>query len=81
LIEVVDEGPGMSPENAARAIERFHRAGKGTGGTGLGLPIVDAIAAAHGGRAEILTELGTGTTIRITLPLPDARGAAANGTL
>ncbi|MER7542053.1 sensor histidine kinase [Actinomadura sp.] len=70
LIEVADEGPGMSPDDAARAFERFHRADKGTGGTGLGLPIVDAIAAAHGGRAEIRSELGVGTAIRITLPHP-----------
>ncbi|MEU5991973.1 HAMP domain-containing sensor histidine kinase [Spirillospora sp. NPDC047418] len=75
LIEVADEGPGMSPENAARAFERFHRAGKGTGGTGLGLPIVDAIAAAHGGRAEIRTAPGAGTTVRVTLPMADGGGS------
>lgn len=68
LIEVTDEGPGMSPENAARAFERFHRAEQGSTGTGLGLPIVAAIAAAHGGRAELLSEPGKGTTVRITLP-------------
>ncbi|MFA1540425.1 sensor histidine kinase [Actinomadura monticuli] len=71
LIEVADEGPGMSPENAARAFERFHRGGTGTGGTGLGLPIAAAIAAAHGGRAELRSEPGTGTTVRITLPMAD----------
>ncbi|MFA1548818.1 sensor histidine kinase [Actinomadura chokoriensis] len=70
LIEVADEGPGMSPENAARAFERFHRAGKGVGGTGLGLPIVAAIAAAHGGRADLRSEPGTGTTVRVTFPQP-----------
>ncbi|CNG02974.1 two-component system response phosphate sensor kinase%2C PhoR [Mycobacterium tuberculosis] len=75
LIEVADEGPGMSPEDAARAFERFHRAGKGAGGTGLGLPIVDAIAAAHGGRAEIRTAPGAGTTVRVTLPMADGRGS------
>lgn len=75
LIEVADEGPGMSPEDAARAFERFHRAEKGTGGTGLGLPIVDAIAAAHGGRAEIRTAPGAGTTVRVTLPMADGGGS------
>ncbi|NDU71719.1 HAMP domain-containing protein [Actinomadura sp. DSM 109109] len=61
LIEVADEGPGMSPEDAARAFERFHRGPRG--GTGLGLPIV----AAHGGRAELLSAPSRGTTVRITL--------------
>jgi two-component system OmpR family sensor kinase len=70
LIEVADEGPGMSPEDTARAFERFHRAekaGSGLGGTGLGLPIVAAIAAAHGGRAELLSAQSKGTIVRITL--------------
>ena len=71
LIEVADEGPGMSAEDAARAFERFHRAGRGTSGTGLGLPIVAAIAAAHGGRAELRSAPGAGTTVRVTLPMPD----------
>ncbi|MFD0683705.1 sensor histidine kinase [Actinomadura fibrosa] len=68
VIEVTDEGPGMSPDDAARAFERFHRAEQGTTGAGLGLPIVAAIAAAHGGRAELLSAPGQGTTVRITLP-------------
>ncbi|TDD94174.1 HAMP domain-containing histidine kinase [Actinomadura rubrisoli] len=68
VIEVTDEGPGMSPADAARAFERFHRAEQGTTGTGLGLPIVAAIAAAHGGRADLLSEPAKGTTVRITLP-------------
>ncbi|MFI0354573.1 sensor histidine kinase [Actinomadura sp. 9N407] len=67
-IEVIDEGPGMSAGDAARAFERFHRSGEGTTGAGLGLPIVTAIAAAHGGRAELLSSPGKGTTVRVTLP-------------
>ncbi|MFG2021063.1 sensor histidine kinase [Actinomadura geliboluensis] len=73
LIEVADEGPGMSAEDAARAFERFHRAGREQAGTGLGLPIVAAIAAAHGGRAELRSAPGAGTTVRVTLPAPDGR--------
>ncbi|QKW32888.1 HAMP domain-containing histidine kinase [Actinomadura sp. NAK00032] len=73
LIEVADEGPGMSAEDAARAFERFHRAGQGTAGTGLGLPIVAAIAAAHGGRAELRSAPGAGTTVRVTFPVADGR--------
>ncbi|TMR33334.1 sensor histidine kinase [Actinomadura geliboluensis] len=73
LIEVADEGPGMSAEDAARAFERFHRAGREQAGTGLGLPIVAAIAAAHGGRAELRSAPGAGTTVRVTLPVLDGR--------
>ncbi|WP_026412628.1 sensor histidine kinase [Actinomadura oligospora] len=66
VLEVADEGPGMSPEDAARAFERFHSGG--TSGAGLGLPIVAAIAAGHGGRAELFSAPGSGTTVRVTLP-------------
>ncbi|XVQ11212.1 sensor histidine kinase [Spirillospora sp. CA-255316] len=68
ILEVADEGPGMAPEDAARAFERFHRSEHEGEGAGLGLPIVAAIAAAHGGHAELLSAPGTGTTVRITLP-------------
>lgn len=68
VIEVTDDGPGMPPADAARAFERFHRAGHGAPGTGLGLPIVAAIAAAHGGRAELFSAPSRGTTVRIVLP-------------
>jgi signal transduction histidine kinase len=128
LIEVADAGPGMSPEDAARAFDRFHRAtdradddghgldfraadgragdgqasdggasdgqagagqasdgsaraapaGRGQpggaaqrrygAGSGLGLSIVQAIAAAHGGRATLESWAGQGTRVRIWLP-------------
>ncbi|TDD35253.1 HAMP domain-containing histidine kinase [Actinomadura sp. KC06] len=68
LIEVTDQGPGMPPEDAARAFERFHRTDQNSPGAGLGLPIVAAIAAAHGGRAELLSEPSRGTTVRLTFP-------------
>ncbi|GLZ16187.1 two-component sensor histidine kinase [Actinomadura sp. NBRC 104425] len=67
LVEVADQGPGMAPEDAARAFERFHRAGDGSSGTGLGLPIVAAIAAAHGGRAQLLSKPGRGTVVSVAL--------------
>jgi signal transduction histidine kinase len=66
VLEVADEGPGMNPEEAARAFDRFHHAPGG--GTGLGLAIVAAIAAAHGGRAMLRSAPGSGTTVRIELP-------------
>ncbi len=70
VLEVIDEGPGMDPEEAARAFDRFHHSS--AGGTGLGLAIVAAIAAAHGGRAMLRSVPGAGTTVRIELP-PDGQ--------
>jgi two-component system, OmpR family, sensor kinase len=75
VLSVRDEGPGMSPDDAARAFDRFHRADssrtRASGGSGLGLSIVAAIVAAHGGRAELDAAPGTGTTVRILLPAID----------
>jgi two-component system OmpR family sensor kinase len=72
LIEVRDEGPGMSKEDAARAFERFWRAdpsrARDSGGAGLGLAIVSAITEAHGGTAEVVTAPGEGATFRIRIP-------------
>jgi signal transduction histidine kinase len=79
LLEVADAGPGMSPQDAARAFDRFHRAadrgddvaqqdGVRSGGSGLGLSIVAAIAHAHGGRATLESEAGYGTKVRVWLP-------------
>jgi two-component system, OmpR family, sensor kinase len=74
VLEVRDQGPGMSAETASRAFERFYRAdpsrSRHHGGSGLGLAIVGAIVAAHGGVATIDSIEGRGTTVRIILPLP-----------
>jgi two-component system OmpR family sensor kinase len=68
FIEVADEGTGMTEADAARAFDRFHRAGHSArGGSGLGLSIVAAIAAAHGGRAALRSAPGAGTTVRVEL--------------
>jgi two-component system, OmpR family, sensor kinase len=76
VLEVRDRGPGLAPEHAARAFERFFRAdpsrARASGGSGLGLSIVAAIAAAHGGRAEVESEPGEGAIFRIALPLSGA---------
>jgi len=72
VIEVRDEGPGMSAEEAAHAFDRFWRADpsrtRESGGAGLGLAIVSAITAAHGGTAEVDTAPGEGATFRIRIP-------------
>jgi signal transduction histidine kinase len=67
VLEVTDDGPGMEPEQAGRAFDRFHHASGGDG-SGLGLAIVAAITAAHGGRAMLRSAPGRGTTVRVELP-------------
>lgn len=78
VVEVADEGPGMAPEVAARVFERFFRAdsarSRHSGGSGLGLSIVDATVRAHGGSVSVDSAEGKGTTIRIAIPLHDAAG-------
>jgi two-component system OmpR family sensor kinase len=81
VIEVADEGPGMPNDDTSRVFERFWRADpsrtRASGGAGLGLAIVAAIADAHGGRAEVKSTAGLGSTFRVhlprTLPTPPAQ--------
>ncbi|HEY6275246.1 MAG TPA: HAMP domain-containing sensor histidine kinase [Streptosporangiaceae bacterium] len=75
ILEVADQGPGLTREQAERAFERFYRADQArartTGGAGLGLAIVAALVSAHGGTVGVDSEPGQGATFRITLPLAD----------
>jgi two-component system, OmpR family, sensor kinase len=72
-IAVADSGPGLSPEQTDHVFERFYRAdesrARASGGAGLGLAIVAAVAAAHGGRAAVGAAPGGGARFRIELPL------------
>jgi signal transduction histidine kinase len=74
LVSVVDQGIGIAPEHLNKLFERFFRASsdrrRDAGGTGLGLPIAEAIVRAHGGRIWAESTLGSGTTLAFTLPLP-----------
>jgi signal transduction histidine kinase len=67
---VRDSGPGIAPEDRERIFERFVRGagGRRAGGAGLGLAIVRAIATAHGGRVELGSFTGDGTTVTIVVP-------------
>ena len=73
-IEVRDDGPGFPAEFLPHAFERFRRPDSGRsrddGGAGLGLAIVQAVAAAHGGVAAARNKPGGGAVV--TLHLPDA---------
>ncbi|HVX21508.1 MAG TPA: HAMP domain-containing sensor histidine kinase [Acidimicrobiales bacterium] len=76
VVEVADRGPGMTEDQAAHAFERFYRAdpsrSRAHGGAGLGLSIVAAIVAAHGGRVTAAARPGGGTTMTVVLPaVPD----------
>jgi len=65
-LRVEDNGPGIPPEARERVFDIFYSTRKG--GTGLGLAIVARIARNHGGRVEIDSEPGEGTTVRVLLP-------------
>ncbi|MGO8896679.1 MAG: sensor histidine kinase [Streptosporangiaceae bacterium] len=71
LLEVTDAGQGMDAEAAARAFDRFYRGGhdgKDAHGSGLGLSIVQAIAAAHGGHAMLKSAPRVGTSVQVWIP-------------
>jgi two-component system phosphate regulon sensor histidine kinase PhoR len=72
-IAVIDQGPGIAREHLPRLFERFYRVDRARsremGGTGLGLAIVKHIAHVHGGRVEVESEPGKGSTFRIILPI------------
>jgi signal transduction histidine kinase len=68
VIEVSDTGRGIDEENLTRVFSPFYTTTEG--GTGLGLPSVRRIAQAHGGRVEVRSEPGRGSTFTVHLPLP-----------
>ncbi|WP_176731553.1 sensor histidine kinase [Micromonospora rhizosphaerae] len=71
-IAVADQGIGIAPNEVDRIFERFYRAdqarSRATGGTGLGLAIVKHIASNHGGRVDVASTLGGGSTFTLRLP-------------
>ncbi|MBX7265083.1 ATP-binding protein [Micromonospora sp. Llam7] len=71
-IAVADQGIGIAPTDVDRIFERFYRAdqarSRATGGTGLGLAIVKHIASNHGGRVDVASTLGGGSTFTLRLP-------------
>ena len=69
-VHVVDQGPGIDPDDQQRIFERFERARNGQGGTGLGLAIARRLARSMGG--DILLESAPGEGARFSLVLPAA---------
>jgi two-component system OmpR family sensor kinase len=78
---VRDEGTGIAPEEQQRIFHRFARGRdrltSASEGTGLGLAIVDAIAVAHGGRTELDSALGRGSTFSLVIPIEPPPEASA----
>jgi len=72
VLEVRDTGIGIPSRDVPRVVERFYRVDRArsreTGGTGLGLAIAKHVADNHGASLDIQSELGAGTTIRVTFP-------------
>lgn len=79
-IEVQDQGSGIPPDAIDRVFERFYRVdadrSRARGGTGIGLSIVKHVAQAHGGSVAVTSELGSGSTFVLQLPVsaPRERG-------
>ncbi len=66
VITVSDSGPGIPPDELPQLFARYRSTR--VGGTGLGLPMVKAIAAAHGGRVEVRSSPGSGASFSLHLP-------------
>jgi two-component system, OmpR family, sensor kinase len=70
-LAVLDEGPGVDPEERERVFERFYRGGAsgGTAGTGLGLSVVEALARRWGGEVSLENRPEGGARVEVRLPL------------
>jgi signal transduction histidine kinase len=73
LISIADRGIGVRPAEQGKIFDKFYRAGDSlvheTKGSGLGLPLVRHIMEAHGGRVEVTSDPGQGSTFTLVLPV------------
>jgi signal transduction histidine kinase len=70
-ITVADNGPGIAPDEQAQVFNRFHRVGgnaRGDAAFGLGLPLTRQFVEAHGGKVELESKAGKGTTVTLRVP-------------
>ncbi|GMA25190.1 two-component sensor histidine kinase [Luteimicrobium album] len=81
VVDVVDEGPGIDPEDRGRIFDRFQRGSataqlgsSSTGGTGIGLAIVRWAVDLHGGTIEVADDGAGGARMRLRLPVHARRG-------
>ncbi len=76
LLEVIDNGVGIDPEDLPRLVDRFYRTSAARGaqiqGAGIGLSVVHAVAERHEGHLEVSSRPGEGTVARLRLPLVTA---------
>jgi two-component system OmpR family sensor kinase len=83
-LSVSDSGPGLTEQEAAQVFERFYRVDssrtRASGGVGLGLSIVSAVAEAHGGSAGARPTPGGGATFVVAIPLAANGARSVNGT-
>jgi two-component system OmpR family sensor kinase len=83
-VDVSDQGPGLTRDQATRVFERFYRAdgsrSRNAGGSGLGLSIVAGIVTAHDGRVTVSSPEGGGASFRVDLPLATGPDDGAPGT-
>jgi len=78
-VEIADTGAGIAPDILGRIFDPFFTTKPVGKGTGLGLSLSYGIVQKHGGRIEVRSEVGVGTTFRISLPLdPQATDSGAN---
>ena len=70
LIEIVDTGSGLTPEECERLFTPYYTTKQH--GTGLGLAVVQSVISDHGGTISVESEAGVGTTFRIELPIKPA---------
>jgi two-component system, NtrC family, sensor kinase len=71
LVQVRDTGIGIAPENMTKIFDPFFTTKDVGRGTGLGLAVCYGILSDHGGRLDVRSTIGTGTTFTITLPIAD----------
>jgi len=75
VLQVIDDGPGIRPEERIRIFERFYRSAfssNGIAGAGLGLSIAQWIVRSHGGDIRVQGSQGNGSTFEVTLPLSES---------
>jgi signal transduction histidine kinase len=77
-VDFEDTGPGIAPEHRDRIFDPFFTTKPEVSGTGLGLSVSLGIVQSHGGRLDVVSELGRGSTFTVTLPIevPAAPGGS-----